>query len=801
MRILFCNKYNFSFSGTEVYLLELMDLLRSQGHEVALFSMADPQGLVSAPVEHLAPFIEFKGEHSWWEKAQLAGHAIYSTGVRRKIRMLIAEFRPDIAHVRNIYHHLSPSILWELHAHEIPVLYHINDFKLICPAYNLVARGQICEQCHGGEFWHVIRNRCCLGQPGAAAVLAVEAYVHKWLRTYETCVSRIVAPSHFARRKLVENGWEEDRVEVLYHFQRVPQGEPSAVAEDAPIMYFGRLSPEKGLVSLLQAMSNMPSVPLLIAGEGPQKEELQQIARSLGLSQVKFLGHLQREELDRLLSASRFTVLPSLAYETLGKSILESYAWGRPVVASDLGSRRELIVPGKTGLLYPAGNAERLAEAISLLWEHPLLTQEMGRAGRELVRSRHSPNLHYRSLLRIYENLLETKPAAISATTRPDPRLRVAFVGGRGVIGKYSGIESYYEEVGSRLVKMGHAVTAYCRSYFTPPISSHNGMRIVRLPCLRTKHLETLSHTILSAIHAALGPYDLVHFHTLGPALFSFLPRLFGKKTIVTVQGLDWRRKKWGRFARWVLRLGERAAIRLPNSTVVVSCTLRDYYRSRYGTEPIFVPNGTRVREPPATKHLVNRGLESRRYVLFLGRFSPEKNCDLLIRAFKQVEGDMKLVLAGGSSYSDPYVAELRKQQSDQIRLLDWISGEALEELLTNSALFVMPSDLEGLSLAVLEAMGAGVCVLVSDVPENCELVDGIGFTFRHGDEQDLVRMLRLLVADDEMRDRAGRASQQRIREKYLWSDIARQIEREYFRVMEWHGRADSQAPKLSKVA
>ena len=800
MRILFCNKYNFPFGGTEVYLLELMDLLRSRGHEVVLFSMADQRGARSPFEPYLVPRIDFKAPHNAREKLQLAGHAIYSTDVRRRLRKLIAEFQPDVAHVRNIYHHLSPSILWELHAQGIPVLYHLNDFKMLCPTYNMVAHGEVCEKCHGGRFWHVLTNGCYQGPAGASAILASEAYLHKWLRTYSRCIDKIVTPSHFALRKLVENGWDPAIIEVVYHFQRIPNEIARSPEQCTPVLYFGRLSHEKGLLSLLHAIKELPWIPLQIVGEGPQRPELEKLSRELGLANVQFIGHVQGAMLDSLLAGSRFTILPSLAYETMGKTILESYAWARPVIASDLGSRRELVIPGETGFLYPAGDSDRLAQTIRFLYTRPSLTREMGQAGRELVRERHSPDSRYETLLRVYEELVARHSQSVSPLRSPR-RLRIACIGGRGVIGKYSGIEAYYEETGKRLADFGHHLTMYCRTYFTPRVRWHNAMRLVRVPCIRTKHLETLTHTILSTLHASFGPFDIVHFHALGPALFSFLPRLVGKKTVVTVHGLDWQRKKWGKFARWALRLGEWAAVRMPNSTIVVSRTLRDYYRSRYGVEITFIPSGTEIRARRTTSRLRDWRLESGRYVLFLGRFSPEKNCDLLVRAFQKVQGNVKLVLAGGSSYSDPYVAELRKSQSARILLLDWVAGEALEQLLTNAALFVMPSDIEGLSLALLDAMGAGVCVLASDVPENRELVDGVGFTFRHGDEHDLSRMLQLLLADGEIRERAGQACQQRVREQYLWPRITREIEHEYFRVMGWDVRAISKSEANSTKA
>jgi len=790
MRILYCNKYNFAFSGTEVYLFDLMELMRTKGHTVALFSMADPRGQPTKYDRHFLPLVDFKNAgHSIIGGAKLAVRAIYSGDARVRLRNMIAEFQPDVAHVRNIYHHLSPSILWELKAQNIPVIYHVNDFKLLCPSYNMVSHGHACERCHNAKFWHVLTEGCYAGSPGSKLVLAAEAYFHTWLQTYKKCVDRFLAPSRFVKDKLVENGWEAANIDVLPHFQRLAASLSEHAAANASVLYFGRLSPEKGLTDLLQAMQRLPNVQLRIAGEGPQRTELEKMVDSLGLANVEFTGQLAGSELSEAIAGARFTVLPTRAYETFGKSILESFAFGRTVIASDLGSRRELIHENQTGLLFPPGNVEQLAKGISFLHERPELAAQMGAAGREQVRNRHSPETHYAALIQLYGTLApsDRKPPA-AREDASQARLRVAFIGGRGVISKYSGIEAYYEEVGKRLVGMGHQVTVYCRTYFTPPLKEHNGMRLVRLRTLRSKHLDTLAHTFLSTVHVLFTGCDIVHYQCLGPALFSWIPRLFGKKTVVSVQGLDWQRKKWGPIASLVLRLGEQASVRLPSATMVVSKNLKKHYLSRNFNQVTYVPNGTIIRQQRSSSKLSDWGLTAGNYILFLGRFSPEKNCHLLIEAFEKIQTPVKLVLAGGSSYSDSYTLELRNRQNENIRFLDWVAGDAFDELLTNAMLFVLPSDIEGLSLALLDAMGAGVCVLTSDIAENCELVEGTGFTFKRGDVNDLERMLRWLISDSPARLMAAAKAQQRVREHYLWPGIAVEVERAYWRIM---GRED----------
>jgi glycosyltransferase involved in cell wall biosynthesis len=687
------------------------------------------------------------------------------------------------------------------------VLYHINDFKLICPNYNLISSsGDACERCKGGKFWNVVSAGCYRGGFAASTILAAEAYLHSWISTYQKCVDLILAPSHFAKQKLIENGngWADRQIEVLPHFQNCPAQVVPHPGPDAPILYFGRLSAEKGVDDLVQAMQRLPNIELTIAGDGPQRPLLEAIVRSLRLSNVRFVGHLSGAALDSAIAGSQFTVFPSRAYETMGKSILESYAQARAVVASDLGSRRELVHESRTGLLYKVKDIGQLSSAIAFLKENRDLAKKMGEAGHELVQRKHSQQQHLKELERIYETLVrrQSAPAAkspprVEGGPGESQQLRIAFIGGRGVIGKYSGIETCYEETGARLAEMGHEVTAYCRNYFTPKASQYRGMRIVRLPTIRTKHLETLVHTFLSTIHACVSDCDIVHYYTLGPSLFCFLPRMFGKKTIVSVQGLDWQRKKWGNIARRALKFCEWTSARLPNITVVVSRTLQEYYRSQYAKDCAYVPNGTRIRERQTGDYLRKNGLEPDRYALFLGRFSPEKNCDLLIEAFEKLDTPIKLVLAGGSSHTDGYVARLQQRQSDRIKILSWISGDELEEVLTNAAVFVLPSDLEGLSLALLDAMGAGICVLASNTPENVEAIGDAGFTFRRGDVNDLRRMLALLLRDPVLRENIGRRGKARIRHEYLWEEVAKATEAIYLAV----AKAPQKKPASQKKA
>ncbi len=829
MRILYCNKYDIPFSGTEAYLFDLIHQMDNRGHETALFSMQHGRTPAFTGRSYRIPHLDFKDPTAGFlKKVKMAAHALYSPSARRAMRSCLADFSPDLAHVRGIYHHLSPSILWELKRQRVPVLYHLNDFKILCPTYNFVADARPCELCSHGGFHHAATKGCYAGPRSSAVVLAAEAYLHKWFRTYERCVDMFLAPSEFVRNKLVASGFPAQRIEVLPHFQALPSDEQLST-DEGYLLYFGRLSPEKGVYELLRAMVRLPHTPLVIAGDGPERPRLEALAQELNLNQVLFAGMVHGEELQKLIAGCSFSVFPSHAYETLGKSILESYAWGRPVIASDLGSRRELVQHGVTGLLYADGDREQLAHSIGFLFDRPDLIEKMGAAARSRVKANHDPDHHMEKLLELYYRLTSTKkllsfPAIPESPVcpvlacwggapeppRPRRSVRVAFIGGRGVVSKYSGIESYYEQAGHELARLGHEVTVYCRSYFTPPIptGTHNGMRVRRLPTIRSKHLETVVHTLLSTVHAMTSDYDVIHYHCLGPALFSFLPRLAGKKTVVTVQGLDWQRGKWGRIASRVLRWGEAAAVSSPDATMVVSRTLQQHYRQQYKRDTIYVPNGATLAPRRLPRQLIEWDLLADNYVLFLGRFSPEKNCHLLINAFENLHTGMKLVLAGGSSggasgrssHSDSYAESLRRHESDQIRFLPWVSGSNLEELLSHAALFVLPSELEGLSLALLDAMAAGVCVLTSDIPENNEVVEGAGFTFHRGDQADLERKLDLLVHNPQLRRQSAARGRQRVQGQYLWPEIARSIEKAYYSVLGWSPNEHMPTEQITRV-
>jgi len=358
--------------------------------------------------------------------------------------------------------------------------------------------------------------------------------------------------------------------------------------------------------------------------------------------------------------------------------------------------------------------------------------------------------------------------------------MRVAMIGQKGIPATYGGIERHVDEIARRLVARGVHVDVFCRLYYTPMGTSYHDIGLLRRPSLHTKHLDTATHVAWCTAESMMRRYDVVHFHALGPSLFASLPRLTGSRTVVTVHGLDWQREKWGKAASWVLRHCEGPAAHFPNRTIVVSKTLREHFRKVHGIEAVYIPNGTLMPQPRPPRKLAALGLEPGKYVLFVGRLVPEKGVHYLCEAFSGIHTDMKLALVGGLSFSQDYVSLLKRYESDRIRLLDYVFGEALEELWSNAYCVVQPSTMEGLSIALLEALSYGRCVLVSDIPENMEVAEECALSFRSKDVEDLRSKLDHLIHHPEEVERYGARARAHIAQHYSWDNVAESTARLY---------------------
>ena len=355
--------------------------------------------------------------------------------------------------------------------------------------------------------------------------------------------------------------------------------------------------------------------------------------------------------------------------------------------------------------------------------------------------------------------------------------MKVAFIGQKGLPATYGGVEHHVEELAVRLAAHGHQACVYNRPSYNPSApAEYRGVAVVSLPSVATKHLDAITHVAVCTAHALRHDADVVHYHAVGPALLSWVPDLRGVCALATVHGRDWQRPKWGSLASFALHAGEWMAMHAPDETVVVSRSLADELSSRYGRPAHFIPNGITLADGDDPSILSEFGLEPGRYVLFASRLVPEKGAHYLAEAWRRLGSDMTLVMAGDSSFSADYVQSLRAScEHDGVVFTGYVFGRRLATLFRQAALFVLPSDVEGLPLVLLEALGYGTPVLASDIPPNREVLGDLGRTFAAGSVDDLERQLGAALDElPALREQASQAASW-IAGVYDWDLVADQ--------------------------
>lgn len=369
--------------------------------------------------------------------------------------------------------------------------------------------------------------------------------------------------------------------------------------------------------------------------------------------------------------------------------------------------------------------------------------------------------------------------------------MRISILGTRGIPARYGGNEVCAEQVATRLSARGYEMTVYCRGTNGAGSDEINGgVRRVFLPSAGGKHLDTLGHTFLSALRAIPRRPDVLHCFGVGNApLLPLLSRV-GKRTVISVDGMDWRRDKWGRWAKLYLRHCARLAVGLADACVTDSRAVARFYAQQFGKEPLYIPNGAEMVQPSTSDALRGYGLEKDRYILFVGRLVPEKGVHHLIEAFTGLETNLQLAVAGDGSSEPGYFRRLQVASDERVRLLGPVYGEAIRELYSNAYAYVQPSLVEGTSLAVIEAMAYGNCVLVSDIPENLETVGDAGLSFDSRAGPAALRQgLAHLTERPEVVERYRQRARRHARERYAWERVTDQYEQLYLSLL--NGRAN----------
>ena len=384
---------------------------------------------------------------------------------------------------------------------------------------------------------------------------------------------------------------------------------------------------------------------------------------------------------------------------------------------------------------------------------------------------------------------------AIRKERRKAGALRIAMIGHKRIPSREGGVEIVVEELSVRMAQKGHRVEAYNRyghhvsgkkyddEYGWKGRKDYKGVRVRIIPTFQSSSLNAIVYSFLATLRALFTKYDVLHYHAEGPCAMLWIPKMFGKRVVVTIHGLDWQRAKWGNFASRVIKFGEKMAARHADEVIVLSRNVQQYFKEKYGREVTYIPNG--INRPERRKADLIRekyGLERDGYFLFLARIVPEKGLHYLIEAYQKLDTDKKLVIAGGNSQAVEYMEQIHEMaaKDDRILMTDFVQGQTLEELYSNAYAFVLPSDVEGMALSLLEAMSYGNCCLVSDICENTEVVEEQALHFRKGDVKDLQEKLQYLLEHPDTVERLRSGSADFICGKYNWDEVVDETLRLY---------------------
>jgi glycosyltransferase involved in cell wall biosynthesis len=405
MKILIVNTRHYYGGGDSTYAFNLAELLRMKGHEVSFFAMQSEKNLSDPNEDLFVPFIDFRDlnqKKNLSNGLKVLGQAIYSQTARQNFSILLDRIKPDVVHLQNIHAHITPSVIFEAKKRNLPVVWTLHDYKLICPNSHLMidVTGQLCESCVKGGFLHAPLKRCKKGSLLASVTASVEAYAHQFMGVKKK-IDAFLAPSKFLVQKLQEGGFSRS----IHHIPLfIDQESFQATGKDGGyILFFGRLDPIKGIYTLLEASKKIPSVHIVCAGRINEFEETKIISQ-VGQN-VEYVGFKTGEELRELIQRCYGVVVPSICYENQPFSILEAFAAGKPVIASDLGGMSELVTHMERGLLVKPDQPDELASALAWLNEHPEEAHKMGRSAFDYVKNVHSAESHYQSLMSVYKSL------------------------------------------------------------------------------------------------------------------------------------------------------------------------------------------------------------------------------------------------------------------------------------------------------------------------------------------------------------------------------------------------------------
>lgn len=403
MKILMVNKFHYLKGGSEKYYFDLANLLKENGHEVAFFSMKDKKNIKTDCKEYFVEPIDL----NTGSKLK-AFDVIYSKDNERKIEEALDDFNPDIVHLNNFQRQLSASIINPIKKRNIPIVFTAHDVQAICPAITMMDNDKnICEKCMGGKYSNCVKKKCNKGSTLKSIIGALEGKYYRSHKIYTEKIDKIISPSEFYKLKFIEDGVPSEKIIAMHNFVDIKQYDVE-LQDDGYALYIGRLSKEKGILNLINAFTKLDSGKLYIAGDGPEKENIEKIIKENDLEQrVELLGFLSKEEVINWTRKCRFTVIPSIWYENCPYSVMETLAVGKPVIGADIAGIPELVKDNHSGLIYKYDDINELADKMKILFENKNLAEEFGKNAKNDAKKFYEKDIYYKKIMDIYRNLVK----------------------------------------------------------------------------------------------------------------------------------------------------------------------------------------------------------------------------------------------------------------------------------------------------------------------------------------------------------------------------------------------------------
>lgn len=544
-----------------------------------------------------------------------------------------------------------------------------------------------------------------------------------------------------------------------------------AVSPDNYYLIVGRFVPENNYETMLREFmcSNTTRDLVLVTNVSvtPFYKKLQEKLDFGKDCRIKFVGTVYDQNLLYLIRKNAFAYFHGHEVGGTNPSLLEALASTSLNLLLDVGFNHEVAEDSALYWTKEAGNLCKLLQVVERFSVAEVM--KYGAAAKERIKTCYSWN----AIIDQYKTLFLERLA--QRNTRVN---RIAMIGHKRIPSREGGVEIVVCELAVRMAKLGREVYAYNRKKKNEQRrSEYKGVHLIETGDINKRGIEAFTYSVNASVRAVFQHYDVIHYHAEGSCAMMWLPHLFRIPTVATIHGLDWQRAKWGGFASWYILQGEKMAVKYADRIIVLSKNMQQYFMDSYGRETDYIENGIDLMQLREANRITEKlGVHKNEYLLFLGRIVPEKGVHYLIEAFSQIETDKKLVIAGASGQTDEYFEEIKKlmAKDDRIMLAGFVTGEFLEELYSNCCYYILPSDVEGMAISLLEAMSFGCNCLVSDIKENTEVVGDYAYTFECGNVEDLRRVLENMIRQEQEINTVERRQQIQdyITEKYAWDNV-----------------------------